>query len=89
MGLEAHCSYGLAPCWVAEKLQQHTQEKHWRGLWPRAVHRGALYYPIAVKPGCRRNQRGHDGNGCYTMQYVPSASAENSKIMSYSLFRRF
>jgi len=59
------------------------------GLWPIAVHRGALYYPIAEKPGCTRNQRGLDGNGCYTMRYVLSTEAENSQIMSYSFFRRF
>jgi hypothetical protein len=28
------------------------------GLWPSAVHKGAIYYPIALKPGCRQNGRG-------------------------------
>jgi len=50
MGLEKHYSDGSAPCCVAEKLQQHPQEKHWRGLWPSADLRGAIY-SIAVKPG--------------------------------------
>ena len=58
VGLETHFSNELAPCWVTTKLQPHSQEKHWRGLWPSAVHRGALYFPRAVKPGGRRNQRG-------------------------------
>jgi len=54
MGLETHHSDGLVPFWVAEKLQPKLQEKHWRVLWPHAVPSGAFYYPIAVKPGCRR-----------------------------------
>jgi len=57
MGLETHKSDGLAPCWVAEKLQPHSQEKHWRGLWPHALHRGAFYYHTAVKHGCRHTRR--------------------------------
>jgi hypothetical protein len=48
-----HTSDGLAPCWVAEKLQPH-----WRCLLQSVVHRGALYYTIAVKHGCRRTHRG-------------------------------
>jgi hypothetical protein len=55
-GPQTHYSDGLAPCWVAEKWQRHSQEKHWRGLWPRAVHRGALY-TIAMKPGWRWSHR--------------------------------
>jgi len=35
---------------VIEKLQPCPEEKLWRHLWPRAVHREAFYYPIAVKP---------------------------------------
>jgi len=50
-------SDGLAPCWVTEKLQPHSQEKQWMGLWSSAVHRGAFHYPIALKSGCRRNGR--------------------------------
>ena len=38
---------------MAEKLQPHSQENDWKGLWPSAVCRGAFYYTIAVKPGCR------------------------------------
>jgi len=32
MGLEKHYSDGLAPFWVAEKSQQHSQEKQWSEL---------------------------------------------------------
>jgi len=53
-----HTSDGLAPCWVAGKLQPHSQVKNWRGLWPSAVCKGAFYYPIAVKPGCRWTHTG-------------------------------
>jgi len=28
---------------VWQKNYSHSQEKHWRDLWPSAVHRGALY----------------------------------------------
>jgi len=31
-------------------------ETLWRGLWPRAVCIGAIYYSIAVKPGCRQRE---------------------------------
>jgi len=51
-------SNGLDPCLMAEKLQPHLHKKQRRGLWPRALHRGAFYYPIAVKPGCRQTHRG-------------------------------
>jgi len=49
-------SDGLAPCWVTEKLQPHSQEK-WKGLWSSAVCRRGFYYPIDVKSGCRRTGR--------------------------------
>jgi hypothetical protein len=39
---------------MAEKLQPHSQKKHWRSLWPSAACRGAFLYPVAVKPGCRQ-----------------------------------
>ena len=52
MGLETHTSNGLAPAkW--QKNYSHSQEDHWKGLWPSAVCRGAFYYTIAVKPVCR------------------------------------
>jgi hypothetical protein len=57
MVLETQSSDGLAPCWAAEKLQPHSHEKHWRGLWPSAVCRGVPYYLIAVKHGSSRTQR--------------------------------
>ena len=28
-----------------QKNYSHTQEKHWRGLWPSAVHRGGILLP--------------------------------------------
>jgi len=62
-----HTSDELAPRWLAEKLQPHSQEKHWRGLWPSAVCRGAFYYHIAVKPGCRWTHRGTE---CEWMLYT-------------------
>jgi len=48
MGMETHSSDGSAPCWVAENLQPHSQEKHCRGLWPSAVCKGAFYYPAVL-----------------------------------------
>jgi hypothetical protein len=80
-----HTSDGLAPCWVTEKLQPHSQEKHWRGLWPTAVHRRAIYYTISVKPGCRWT---HKGIQCDTPGYVLYSSEENSQILSYSFRMR-
>jgi len=44
-GLETHSSDELAPCWVAEKVEPHSEEIFWRGLWPSAICRGAFYYP--------------------------------------------
>jgi hypothetical protein len=42
---------------VVENLQPCSEETLWRGLWPRAVHRGAFYYTIAVKPAHGQSQR--------------------------------
>jgi len=42
MGLETHSRNGLAPSWVAEKLQPHLQEKHWECLWSSKLYRGAF-----------------------------------------------
>ena len=58
MGLETHSSNGLAPSWVTEKSQPHLKEKHWKGLWPSTIHRGAFYCPRAVNHGCCRTHRG-------------------------------
>ena len=58
MGLETHSSNGLAPSWVTEKSQPHLKEKHWKGLWPSTIHRGAFYCPKAVNSGCCRTHRG-------------------------------
>jgi hypothetical protein len=43
IGLETHCSDGLAPCCVAEKLKLRSQELFWRGVWPSAIRRGAFH----------------------------------------------
>ena len=83
-----HNIHGLAPCWVAEKLQPHSQEKHRRGLWPTAVSRGAFYYPIALKPSSRQSQRDVIVNGCYTMGHSLFTSEENTQILSQSFCRR-
>ena len=32
---------------------------------------------------------GLDGNGCYTLRYAPSSSAENSQLLPYRFFWRF
>jgi len=40
---------------MAEKLQPHLQENHWKGLWSSAGCRRPFYYPIAVKPSCITN----------------------------------
>ena len=52
--LEIPSSNELAPCWGVENLQPRSEETLWRGMWPRAVCRKAFYYPVAVKPGCKR-----------------------------------
>jgi hypothetical protein len=70
-----------------QKSYSHSQEKHWRGLWPPALHRGAFYCPTAMKPGLDELIEGL-GNGCYTLRYALSSSAENSQILSHSFFRR-
>jgi len=42
-----------------QKNYSHTLRRNSRGgLWPSAVCRGAFYYPIDMKPGCRRTPRG-------------------------------
>jgi len=41
-----------------KKVTATITEKHWKSLWPSNVQRGAFYYPIAVKPGCRWTHRG-------------------------------
>ena len=58
MGLEIHSSNGLAQSWVTEKSQSHLKEKHWNGVWPSTIHRGAFYCPKAVNSGCCRTHRG-------------------------------
>jgi hypothetical protein len=40
MGFVTQCSDGSAAHRMAEKLQRELQEKHWRGLWSRAVTEG-------------------------------------------------
>ena len=57
MGLETHTSNGLALAkW--QKNYSHSQQNHWKCLWPSAVCRGAFYYATAMKPGCRRTHSG-------------------------------
>ena len=82
-GLETLSSDKLAPCWV---VQPCSEETLWRGLWPRAVRRGAFYYPIAVKPGYRESNRLR--NCSYTVGYEQSSSVEYSQKMSHTFFRR-
>ena len=67
MGLETHSSDGLAPGWVAEILQPHLQEKHWRVLWQNVVCRGAFYYS-AVLLGCRQTHGGTQEWMLYTVE---------------------
>jgi len=71
---------------VAEKLQPHSQEKQWRGVWPSAVCRGAFYYTIAVKPGLEELIEGLR-NCSYRLGYALPSSAENSQILSHRFFR--
>ena len=66
MGLETHSSNGLVPPWVTEKSPPHLNEKHWKDMWPSAIHRGAFYCPKAVKPCCCRTHRGPQERLSYT-----------------------
>jgi hypothetical protein len=52
-----------------QRNYSHSQEKHRRGLWLTAVHRGAVYYTISVKPGCRWT---HKRTRCDKREYVLS-----------------
>lgn len=80
-GLETVSSDSLAPCWVVEILEPNSEEKLWMGLWSRAVPRGAFYYPIAVKPSCRRSHRWTQEWQLYT-GICPIFSTESSQKMS-------
>jgi hypothetical protein len=40
------------------KVTATITKKQWKGPWPSAVSRAAFYYPIAVKPGCRKTHSG-------------------------------
>jgi len=86
LGLETLSSNELAPCWVVENLQPFT-ETLWRGLWPRAVCRGAFYYPVTVKPGCRQSHGQTQELQLYR-GYEQSSSADYSQKMSHIFFMR-
>jgi hypothetical protein len=43
MGLQTHSSNGLAPWWVAEKLQSHSQEKH-EGFCGKVLYAEGLFF---------------------------------------------
>ena len=80
MGLETHSSNGLALVLGGRKIS-HLQEKHWKGLWPSAGHRGAFYYPklwtlVAVE------LTEVLGNGWYTLRYALSISVENNQCLT-------
>jgi len=67
---------------MAERLQPHSQENHWKGLWPSAGCRGAFYYSSLVVElivGLR--------NWSHTLRYALSLSVENSKIVFIIFFR--
>jgi len=84
MGLETHSSDGLAPGWVAEILQPHSQEKHWRVLWQNVVCRGAIYYS-AVLLGCRQTHGGTQEWLLYTVDCAILISGKFPNTVSHLL----
>ena len=86
-GLETLTSDELAPCCVVENLPPRSNETLWSGLWSRAVHRGTFYYPIAVKPVCRRIHTGTHECQLYTGVWAILITRTFQK-MSHSFIRR-
>ena len=84
-GLETHSNDKLAPCRVAEKVEPHSEEIFWRGLWPSSNRRGAFYYPCFA---CRRSHRETQREWRLYTAYAVSSWVEKSQILSHSFFRR-
>jgi hypothetical protein len=72
---------------VAEKLQPHSQEEHWKSVQTLSAE-GHFIAPYLGSLFVGELLEGLDVNGCYTLRYVLSSSAENSQILSQSFFRR-
>jgi hypothetical protein len=72
MGLEKHCSDGLATCWVAEKLATLTGETMKVSGAKSSLQRGILLTNICETWLYEVNE-GIDRNGCYKIVYALSS----------------
>jgi len=88
MGLEKHSSNGWALLSGRKIRAKLTGEKCWRGLWPSAIHRGALYYPYCVAWLQTKSSRDLIGMDVILCSYALS-SAEHSRLLSQSFVSRF
>ena len=57
MGLETHSSDGSAPCWVAQNLQPHPQEKHWRGSLAKCCLQRGIVLPHSCEAWLQTNSQ--------------------------------
>ena len=57
MGLETHCSNGVALCWVAEKLQSSSQGRNAGGICGQGPSTERHFINPQVLPGCRHSHR--------------------------------
>ena len=57
------------------------KEKHWSGILTKCCVQRGILLPTAVNPGCRQTHK-LNRNGCYTVGYGVSSSAENSQKVS-------
>jgi len=86
--METLSSDELAPCWVVKNLQSCSEETVWRGPWPKDVCRGAFYYPIAVKPGCRQSHRQTHEKAVIQWGTCYPPQRKFPKEISHTIFRR-
>jgi len=87
MGLETHCSNGLALCWVAEKLQSSSREETLEG----SVAKGHPQRGILLRLKCclvAQSLRDLMERDVILCSYALS-SAENSWLLSQSFISRF
>jgi hypothetical protein len=74
---------------VAKKITPTLTGETLEGSVVKCIHRGAFYYPTAVKPGCKQITWGLDGNAYYKLRYMITSTSEYSQIVHHSFFRRF
>jgi hypothetical protein len=85
-GLETQSSDRLAPCWVAESYS-HAQRRHsvgdcGQGLFAEGHFITRQLWSLVAKGAIQGL-----GNGCYTLEYALSSSADNSHIL-YQIFSK-